>query len=670
MSIESSLLDESASPLRRTQMSGWPLRIFLRLPAGHITIAPKRKSMKVFQKVVLGGLLALLILSLAAILLTHRWVILSGQLNVARAHQNYSSEPVDTRALQTAQQLAPLAVTAEEQDLAQEAMRMAGKSVDYGFQAALRDAEENPPEPTSETRELSARLKQAQEDVGADEDRVASLTQKLAKARRRAKESVQQQLDLAQAQLSLDKDEAEDAHQDLIRAGGDMRATIQAQLDRHTASIQHAGAPNSLVGSGAASSAEATTSQSVIAELRAWFSLRNKENLLRQAQQNAAERLANLSQSHDALGARVKEEKARKKILHKKAAPAAALSPVEDAGNPAEPDSAITFARQLSQQQHALSEFSQRIVTERELAAIYGKWLAAATIRSHAFLHGLFRSLFWIFLITLLIFLANEGIQRFFADLTSEARQLHAMRAAILLAVQALGVILILLVIFGVPGNFATVAALAGAGLTVALKDFIVGFLGWFVLIGKDGVRPGDWVEINGVGGEVLEVGPLHTVLLETGNWADAAHPTGRKVTFVNSFAIEGHYFNFSSSGQWLWDELQVLVPVTIDPYSIGEAMQKLAAEETAANARLAEQEWERVTPTSAKRSFTADPSMTVRPSGEGVNVLVRYITRASERQEVRTRLYRAVVDLLSKRNVPEPGISPSPRQSVANRTV
>jgi small-conductance mechanosensitive channel len=624
--------------------------------------------MKVFQKVFLAVLVLLLVAALAAIFFTRQWANSPAQLNVSRAHQNYSSEPVDTRALQTARQLAPLAVTPEEHEYALEALRLADKSVDYAFDAALRDAEENPPEPTPETRELSVRLKQAQADVAADEDRVASLTQKLAAARPSAKEDLQQQLDLAQEQLSLDKDEAEDAHQDLIRAGGDTRATIQQQLDRHEASSQHAGA--AITASNAAASPEATTSQSAVADLRAWLSLRTKENLLRQAQQNALERAATLSETHEVLGKQVKEEKVQKRILRKKTPSAVPPGPAGDAGNPSEPTSALSFVKQLSKHQHALSEFNQRFDSEKALATTYGKWLTFATSRSHAFLHRLFRSLFWIFLIALLIFLANHSIQRFFADLSLENRQLHAMRAAILLAVQALGVILILLVIFGVPNNFATVAALAGAGLTVALKDFIVGFLGWFVLIGKDGIRPGDWVEINGVGGEVLEVGPLHTVLLETGNWIDAAHPTGRKVTFVNSFAIEGHYFNFSSAGQWLWDELQVLVPVTIDPYSIGEAMQKITAEDTAANARLAEQEWERVTPSHAKRSFTADPSMTIRPSGEGVNVLVRYITRASERQEVRTRLYRAVVEILRQKHIPESGMQAPAPQSVGNRTL
>jgi small-conductance mechanosensitive channel len=214
------------------------------------------------------------------------------------------------------------------------------------------------------------------------------------------------------------------------------------------------------------------------------------------------------------------------------------------------------------------------------------------------------------------------------------------------------GVCLILVVIFGPPSQLATVLALAGAGLTVALKDFIVGFFGWFILMGPNGIRPGDWVEINGIGGEVVEVGLLHTVILETGNWSDAGHPTGRKVTVVNSFAIEGHYFNFSTTGQWLWDEIEVPIPAGVDPYPIAEAVHKTVVAETQANMQLAEQEWQRVVPVHVGKTFAPAPAIMVRPTTLGVNVIVRYITRAHERHEVRSRLFHRVVELLRSKHI------------------
>ena len=74
-------------------------------------------------------------------------------------------------------------------------------------------------------------------------------------------------------------------------------------------------------------------------------------------------------------------------------------------------------------------------------------------------------------------------------------------------------------------GNWEHFLGLAGAGLTVALKDFIVGFIGWFVLMGKNGIRLGDWVEINGVTGEVAEIGPFHTVFWKQGTGPIPATP-------------------------------------------------------------------------------------------------------------------------------------------------
>jgi small-conductance mechanosensitive channel len=165
--------------------------------------------------------------------------------------------------------------------------------------------------------------------------------------------------------------------------------------------------------------------------------------------------------------------------------------------------------------------------------------------------------------------------------------------------------------------------------------------------MGKNGLRVGDWVEINGVAGEVIEINLLRTVLLETGNWTDSGHPTGRKVAFVNSYAIEGHFFNFTTSGQWLWDELHTTIPASQDPYPLLDAIQKTVTEETEANARAAEQEWQSATSHYRVQSVSAAPAVNLQPTAGGFEVRIRYITRANERSAMRAQLNHSIVRLL-----------------------
>jgi hypothetical protein len=115
----------------------------------------------------------------------------------------------------------------------------------------------------------------------------------------------------------------------------------------------------------------------------------------------------------------------------------------------------------------------------------------------------------------------------------------------------------------------------------------------------------------------------------------------------MNNFAIEGHFFNFTTSGQWMWDELSVTIPASQDPYVVIDGIQKLVAKETEASVHKAEEEWRHTTNHYRIQAFSAAPALNVLPSGDGVEVRIRYITRAYERHEMRKRLYEAVVKLL-----------------------
>ena len=307
----------------------------------------------------------------------------------------------------------------------------------------------------------------------------------------------------------------------------------------------------------------------------------------------------------------------------------------------------LQLTKSRSQDQKALSTFDKRVEDQTELAGVYEKWIGIVAEKQRAALNYALRGVAIILVIALIGLFFDGWIERLLGKMSMDRRQVETLRTVTRVSVQIVAVLFILLVIFGPPTQLGTFLGLAGAGLTVALKDFIVGFLGWFVLMGKNGIRLGDWVEINGVTGEVVELGMFHTVLLETGNWTDSGHPTGRRVTFTNSFAIEGHYFNFSTSGQWLWDELQVVLPIGLDPYPIVDAIQKKVLEATSESARQAEEEWKIAARSRKVGALSAAPAINVKPVIGGVEIAVRYVAKANERYQLRAKLYQAAVDLL-----------------------
>jgi small-conductance mechanosensitive channel len=551
---------------------------------------------------------------------------------------------VDQRPLQTARRMAATAVTSEELALAHQAEKVGDHEVDLAFFDALRTAEENPPKLSPEAQMLSERKSKAELALKEDQESIAQLTRKLAAALESQKDNLQDQIEVAKAQADLDQDEFDDASELLEQAGGDPQSKIKRLKAEHDASDHTAAQPASSTNP----YEQDYQAHIMLPVFRAWKALRQKQANLEDARQETTSKVERLSQRHDSLAAQIEHEKENREAARQQAASFARTTKSasrEESTSGAQ--AALTSLKQYSRDQKNLADLGRRIQDEKDLNEIYGSWIGLVAIRERAALHNLLEGLLWILVVAVLVYFSHLLIDRLFGNITAENKRIATLRSVVKFAVQVLGAIVVVFIVFGMPSQTTTIVGLAGAGLTVAGKDVIMAFFGWFLLMGRNGIRVGDWVEIEGVGGEVIEIGLLKTVLLETGNWTDSGHPTGRRVSFVNSFAIEGHYFNFSTSGQWMWDELQLTIPADQDPYAAVDALQKLVAKDTEASAREAEEEWQHTTTQYHVQAFSATPAISLRPTGSGVEVRVRYITRAYERHETRKRLYEAVVELM-----------------------
>src|ERR1700682_4748651 len=201
--------------------------------------------------------------------------------NAKTAYGGAAQAPmVDQTPLLTAQRLAQMPTSAEEQPFAEEALRLGDHEMDLAFSAAVLGGEEAPPVLSAEAKEIQARLQQAEKAVEADKAEVARLTAAYEKASADKKDALDDQLDVAKAQLELDQDEADDAKQDLIRSGGDPKGRIQSMVEEHEATSHVADTMHVSV----TNDAEA---RGLIHRVQRWWALHQKQLLLWQAKQDA-----------------------------------------------------------------------------------------------------------------------------------------------------------------------------------------------------------------------------------------------------------------------------------------------------------------------------------------------------------------------------------------------
>jgi hypothetical protein len=545
---------------------------------------------------------------------------------------------VDQRPWQTAATLAALAQSAEERELAREAERLADHEVDQAFSQSLRQASIEKPNLSGKALALQQRVTELQETIKNDQARIVSLS---AGTRPASAVSNGSDLEIAKAQLGLDQNELTDSIEDLARESGDQRVKLQQELAaRQAAMQQYRDSASKDDGQTAVASAEQYTT--LAQQLSTWRSLRNRKQLIAQAEQLARADVAALIADQ----ARLETEPAG----------------LGDKTVGESSSKRIDRLRQISAQKNIQSILNDRLGAQQQLAALYGRWGEQVEIQRRIVVHLILRSLAWIAAICMLVILAGWVLQQALEKMVRDPRQKQTLKTVLNLGTQLVGLLLILLTIFGVPGQMPTILGLATAGLTVVFQDFILAFCGWFVLMGPNGIRVRDWVEIDGVGGEVVQLGLFRTWLLETGNWTANGHPTGRRVSFLNGYAIRGKYFNFSTVGQWMWDEIKVSVPPGTGIHPLIKGIYEATVKTTEADAKMAEAEWKRVTHEEGSPQFSAMPSVNLRPAGPGVDIVIRYITRAGVRVETRNHLFAMIVELMQSVSKEDKNLAPISR--------
>ena len=189
--------------------------------------------------------------------------------------------------------------------------------------------------------------------------------------------------------------------------------------------------------------------------------------------------------------------------------------------------------------------------------------------------------------------------------------------------------------------SFATFAGLLTAGLAVAMQSVLVSLVGYFILIGKYGLRVGDRVQVGNVTGEVIDLGLIRMHLLELTS-QEPRGPTGRVVAIANSivFQSSGGLFKQIPGVNFTWHELSLSLPAGSDYIELKNRMlaslTRIVEEYRGEIVRQAQTIRDA---TSLPASTDVTPQVQLQFSPSGVEAKVRYPVPLNRTAEVDERV-------------------------------
>lgn len=255
--------------------------------------------------------------------------------------------------------------------------------------------------------------------------------------------------------------------------------------------------------------------------------------------------------------------------------------------------------------------------------------------------------LFWVLVIFVIKSLITRYINRSVKDNSARYRTKKIVR---LVSYILIG----LLAIFSFTGNmeqFGLSLGLITAGLAFALQEVILSVFGWIVIFTTNSYSPGDRIEINGIKGDVIDIGVTKTTLMEIGEWVKSDNYNGRIVQISNSFIFKGPVRNYSTDFPFVWDEIILPITFNSDLKLTRELVLAAAEKHLISYSQFAKENWEKMVKKYLIENANVEPSLMFVLNDNWVEFTLRYVVDYKKRGATKYSLFSDIYDSVNKTN-------------------
>lgn len=251
---------------------------------------------------------------------------------------------------------------------------------------------------------------------------------------------------------------------------------------------------------------------------------------------------------------------------------------------------------------------------------------------------------------------ASAGLARLVTRRVGDPFTRYHVRKAVRFGVAAAALVALAVVWQPFAGRIGIVLGLAAAGIAFAMQEVVGAVAGWFNILSGRIFRVGDRIEMGGVQGDVIDITPLRTKILEMGSahggdsWVRGRQHTGRIVAVSNKATFTQPVFNFSAGFEYVWEELAL--PIAYDgDWRTAEAIlveeAKRASRTEGAPAALEQMKRRYPVPPTE-----LEPRVFVRATDDWIELSARFLVPLRTARTVKSALTRRVVERLEEAGI------------------
>lgn len=258
-----------------------------------------------------------------------------------------------------------------------------------------------------------------------------------------------------------------------------------------------------------------------------------------------------------------------------------------------------------------------------------------------------FGNFFTYILIILGAILIDRIIRKQFVERIEEKNRRFLVAKVMTAGIYILTLLWIFSRLFADHPNALASLAIVGAGLAVALQDVVKDFVGWILILQRRLFTLGDRVVIGQFTGDIIDIGPLRTTMLEV----NAAGPftaherTGKTLNVPNSLVLREPVLNYNTTSDFMSVEMQVTVTYDSDWRKAEHILLETLSKEAGAYTEQARKQQRRRTALFYTVWEVGEPEVHTDLAANGILFTLKFTVPIGRRRPVITSLSRTILE-------------------------